>query len=69
MLQDHLLVQSSRVKQSVEDGKNRLFPNFGKKLPFYAAQNPKRVKISVLIHKFNFGYLSIENTIFTSARM
>jgi hypothetical protein len=57
------------VIQSVENGNNRLFPNFGKKLPFYAVQNPERVKISVLIHKFSFGYLSIENTIFTSARM
>jgi hypothetical protein len=69
MLQDNLLVQSSRVKQSREDGNNRLFPYFGKKLPFYDAQNPKRVKISVLIYKFNFGYLSIKNTIFTWARM
>jgi hypothetical protein len=31
MLQDNLLVQSSGVKQSLKDGNNRLFPNFGKK--------------------------------------
>jgi hypothetical protein len=46
---DNLSVPSSVVKQpkkTIEDTNDRLYRNFGKKLPLYAAQNSRRVQIS-----------------------
>ena len=57
MLQDNLLLQS-RVKQSLGDGNNRLFPHFGKKLPFYAVQNPKSENLSWYINLILYTYQS-----------
>jgi len=51
MLWDNITIPSSRVKQPLKYGINRLSHNGSKKLPFYAAESKKRVLISVLRYK------------------
>jgi hypothetical protein len=69
MFWDNITVPASRVNQPLKNGTNRLSQNISKKLSFYAAENPKRVLISVLRYKYLILVTYHPDTIFLCAMM
>jgi len=69
MLWDNITVPSSRVKQPLKFGTSRLSHNIGKRPPFYAAESPKRVLISVLRYKNIILVIYHPDTIYTCTGM
>jgi hypothetical protein len=69
MLWYNITVPTSRVKQPLKNGTNSLSQNGSKKLPFYTAENPKRVLISVQRHKSLILVIYPPDTIYMCTRM